>query len=55
MDSTQGLGILLIDLNFKVINDMLSKLDLGNRGYVFVIDREGRIVYHPSSSCFTAI
>lgn len=44
---TQGLGILLIDLNFKVINDMLSKLDLGNRGYVFVIDSQGRIVYHP--------
>lgn len=44
---TQGLGILLIDLNFKVINDMLSKLDLGNQGYVFVIDSQGRIVYHP--------
>lgn len=43
----KGLGILLIDLNFKVINDMLSKLDLGNRGYVFVIDGQGRIVYHP--------
>ncbi|OIB02900.1 C50 carotenoid epsilon cyclase [Paenibacillus sp. LC231] len=47
MNSSNGLGILLIDLNFKVINDMLSKLDLGNRGYVFVIDRQGRIVYHP--------
>ncbi|MBU5346829.1 cache domain-containing sensor histidine kinase [Paenibacillus lautus] len=47
VNSSNGLGILLIDLNFKVINDMLSKLDLGNRGYVFVIDRQGRIVYHP--------
>lgn len=46
-DPDKGIGILLIDLNFKVINDMLSKLDLGNRGYVFVIDKEGRIVYHP--------
>ncbi|GAE05050.1 histidine kinase [Paenibacillus sp. JCM 10914] len=47
IDTAEGLGVLLIDLNFKVINDMLSKLDLGNRGYVFVIDRDGRIVYHP--------
>lgn len=47
VNSSNGLGILLIDLNFNVINDMLSKLDLGNRGYVFVIDRQGRIVYHP--------
>ncbi|OME95164.1 MULTISPECIES: cache domain-containing sensor histidine kinase [Paenibacillus] len=47
VNPSNGLGILLIDLNFKVINDMLSKLDLGNRGYVFVIDRQGRIVYHP--------
>lgn len=47
IDRSQGLGILLIDLNFKVINDMLNQLDLGNRGYVFVVDREGNIVYHP--------
>ena len=53
VNSSNGLGILLIDLNFKVINDMLSKLDLGNRGYVFVIDRHGRIVYH--RACSTAI
>ncbi|MFC7679376.1 sensor histidine kinase [Paenibacillus sp. GCM10028914] len=47
IDRSQGLGILLIDLNFKVINDMLNQLDLGSRGYVFVVDREGNIVYHP--------
>lgn len=47
IDRSQGLGILLIDLNFKVINDMLSKLDLGSRGYIFVVDVEGNIVYHP--------
>ena len=46
-DRSEGLGILLIDLNFKVINDMLNQLDLGSRGYVFVVDREGNIVYHP--------
>lgn len=46
-DRSKGLGVLLIDLNFKVINDMLNQLDLGSRGYVFVVDREGNIVYHP--------
>lgn len=46
-DDSRALGVLLIDLNFKVINDMLNKLDLGSRGYVFVVDRQGNIVYHP--------
>lgn len=47
VDNSRGLGILLVDLNFKVIGDILSKIELGKRGYVFIVDGEGRIVYHP--------
>lgn len=41
------LGIFLIDLNFSVMNDMLQDIRLGQRGYLFIVDAEGKIVYHP--------
>lgn len=41
------LGIFLIDLNFSVMNDMLQDIRLGQRGYLFIVDSEGKIVYHP--------
>jgi two-component system sensor histidine kinase YesM len=43
----EKLGIFLIDLNFSVMNDMLQDIRLGQRGYLFIVDAEGRIVYHP--------
>lgn len=41
------LGIFLIDLNFSVMNDMLQDIRLGQRGYLFIIDSKGKIIYHP--------
>ncbi|MDQ8733208.1 sensor histidine kinase [Paenibacillus sp. LHD-38] len=46
-DNTRGLGVLLVDLNFSVINDIVSQIELGKRGYVFIVNDEGKIVYHP--------
>ncbi len=43
----EKLGVFLVDLNYSVINDMCSRIKLGNRGYIFIIDNEGNIVYHP--------
>lgn len=40
-------GVVLIELNFQVIDDICSKITLGARGYVFIVDQSGRIVYHP--------
>jgi two-component system sensor histidine kinase YesM len=41
------LGVLLVDMNFSVLNEMFDQIDLGKRGYVFIIDSRGNIVYHP--------
>lgn len=41
------LGIFLVDLNFSVMNNMLQDIRLGQRGYLFIVDSEGKIVYHP--------
>lgn len=46
-ENHQYLGMLLIDLNYNQINDMVNKIKLGEKGYVFIIDDEGNIVYHP--------
>lgn len=43
----KGAGILLVDLNFNIINTICGSVALGKRGYLFIIDREGSIIYHP--------
>ncbi|TXK77830.1 sensor histidine kinase [Paenibacillus sp. N3.4] len=46
-DGLTGEGIFLVDLNLSVINEICSGINLGKRGYVFIVDNEGNIVYHP--------
>lgn len=41
------MGVLLVDMNYSIINDMCSKIELGKRGYIFILDSKGNIVYHP--------
>jgi len=40
-------GVMLVDLNFSVINELLSRVSFGRRGCLFIVDADGRIVYHP--------
>lgn len=40
-------GVLFVDLNYSVINNLCEGISLGSKGYVFIIDSEGKIVYHP--------
>jgi len=46
-DTNQGEGILLVDLNYDIISRICSSVRLGKRGYVFIVDSNGEIVYHP--------
>jgi len=46
-DGEKKLGVFLVDLNFSVMNDMFKDIRLGQRGYLFIVNSEGRIVYHP--------
>jgi two-component system sensor histidine kinase YesM len=46
-DGITGDGIFLVDLNLSVINEILRGINLGKRGYVFIVDQEGNLVYHP--------
>ncbi|MCH4888569.1 sensor histidine kinase [Acidaminobacter sp. JC074] len=39
-------GILLIDMNFSVIEDLLESVNLADQGYVFIVDETDNLVYH---------
>ncbi|NOU95859.1 HAMP domain-containing protein [Paenibacillus sp. LMG 31456] len=40
-------GVLLVDLNYNLINDLCKQIRLGKRGYVFILDPAGDLIYHP--------
>ena len=40
-------GVLFVDLNYEMISDLCEKNASGDRGYVFIVDNEGNIIYHP--------
>jgi two-component system sensor histidine kinase YesM len=40
-------GISLVDMNFSEIDELCSKVSLGKRGYIYIIDDSGNIIYHP--------
>ncbi|ANE48628.1 histidine kinase [Paenibacillus swuensis] len=41
-------AVLVMDINFKTIDDLFRRVSLGQKGYVYIIDKSaGNIVYHP--------
>lgn len=40
-------GAVFIDLNFSTINNLCEGVSLGEKGYMFIVDADGTIVYHP--------
>lgn len=40
-------GLLIIDLNYDIIKDLCESVSLGKKGYVYIVDQNGEIVYHP--------
>ena len=40
-------GIFFIDLNYRLLRDLCENNSLGLNSYVFIIDGEGNIIYHP--------
>lgn len=40
-------GVVFIDLNYSAISELCDQNTIGSKGYVFIVDGEGNIVYHP--------
>ncbi|HOV37855.1 MAG TPA: sensor histidine kinase [Spirochaetales bacterium] len=45
--SREPIGVLLVDLNYDVISRICSSVQLDRKGYIFILDKNGEIVYHP--------
>ncbi len=40
-------GVVFIDLNYSAISELCTQNSVGTKGYVFILDQNGNIVYHP--------
>lgn len=40
-------GVLLIDLKYSAITDLFKNIQLVNNGYVYLVDQDGTLIYHP--------
>lgn len=40
-------GVLLIDIRYKSLQQLLENASFGNGGYVYLISNDGEIIYHP--------
>ncbi|MCR5416342.1 MAG: sensor histidine kinase [Pseudobutyrivibrio sp.] len=47
-------GILLVDMNYSSIEQMFSRVNENGTGYVYLIDSNGEIIYHPKQKAIYA-
>jgi len=43
-------GILLVDMNFSGIEQIFTKINSDDSGYVYLVDSNGEIIYHPKQN-----
>lgn len=53
-DSRIRQGVLVMDINFRTIDELSQRVGLGKKGYVYIIDSVGNIVYHPQQQLIYA-
>lgn len=46
-ETGKNLGALLVDLNYSSITKLCQNINMGNKGYIFLIDENGEVIYHP--------
>jgi hypothetical protein len=43
-------GVSIAEVNFKVVWDLVMQMKVGEHGFAYIVDVEGRVVVHPDSS-----
>jgi signal transduction histidine kinase len=43
-------GVTVVEINLKLILDVISQIKIGTDGYTYVVDRQGRLIAHPDIS-----
>lgn len=46
-DNSQDGCVLFVDLNYSAIRTLCDASSVGEKGYIFILDDQGNIVYHP--------
>ncbi len=49
-DTLLPVGVLIIDINFRRIEEISNKVTVSRNGYFFILDAKGHYVYHPDYS-----
>lgn len=40
-------GVIMVDINYKEISSLCNEVNPGKRGYIFIVNNEGEVIYHP--------
>lgn len=40
-------GIFFVDLNYSSISELCDAISFGNKGYIYIVDKDGNLIYHP--------
>ena len=40
-------GVFFVDLNYSSISELCASISLGNKGYIYIVDEQGNLIYHP--------
>jgi len=51
-EDNQNLGVLLIDIEYKVLEDYLKEIYLGKKGFAFILNSKEEVIYHKDPSYF---
>lgn len=46
-EGSAAAGVFFIDLNYKLLKDLCENNSLGLNSYIFIMDGNGKIIYHP--------
>ena len=44
---------LVVDFDFSQVGDFFNRVAIGDRGYAYIADREGEVLYHPKRAQFS--
>lgn len=47
MEENKIIGIVLIDMSYKNLTDMCNDIQLGEKGYVYIVGQGQEMIYHP--------
>jgi two-component system sensor histidine kinase YesM len=50
--SGNNIGVLILDFSYEVIENQLNSLDLGSKGFAFILTQNGEVVFHKDPSYF---